>query len=286
MLFEINAELLYTRPCLAKYGSKKMAASQHLLLSAPFPLKMHVDGVVISALIGRAQTIEELFSVKYLGQALSACYEVEYNDDYDGNDWFNYVQSEFSGLSWGDYHRYETVWDEDIVKQSYQEHVEEEEDEIFDGEKPTYEQYKEEFTADRYEIIDEWLVSNRPDIEDHNLIYVSGFGGQASGVWYPADYEFSGMTKIFSVKIISEKSNNAIPITLDELKAMALTEASENFGSEDETLIAIQEIQEQVETNHVTSSIMHAQKVLDSERKSKRNFYIGLFIIVAFIWWL
>ena len=67
---------------------------------------------------------------------------------------------------------------------------------------------------------------------------------------------------------------------------MALTEASENFGSEDETLIAIQEIQEQVETNHVTSSIMHAQKVLDSERKSKRNFYIGLFIIVAFIWWL
>jgi hypothetical protein len=286
MFLEINAELLYTRPCLAKHGSKKLAASQHLLLSPPFPLKMHVDGVVISALIGRAQTIEDLFNVNKLGQALSASYALNYHDDDDGNNWFSYLQSEFSGLSWDDYHRHETVWDEDMVEQSYQEHVEEEEDYMFDGDKPTYEEYKDEFTENRYEIIDEWLVSNRLDIEDHNLIYVSGFGGQASGVWYPADYNFSGMMEIISIKIISEKSKDSIPITLDELKAMAFSEASENFDSEHETLQAIKEIEEQVESNHVATSIMHAQNVLDSERKSKRNFYIGLFIIIAFIWWL
>jgi hypothetical protein len=264
MFLEINAELLYTRPCLAKYGLKKLAVSQHLLLSPPFPLKMYVDGLVISALIGRAQTIDDLFVVEKLGQALSASYELNYRGDDDENDWLSYVQSEFSGLNWNDDLRYETVWDEDIVKQSYQDDVEEQEDYMFDAAKPTYEQYKDEFTADRYEIMREWLVSNRSDIEDDNLTYVSGFGGQASGVWYPADYEFSGMKGIISIKLISEKSKKSISITLDELKAMAIAEASENFDSEDETLKAIKEIEEQVESNHIAKSI----------------------IIVAFIWWL
>lgn len=286
MFFEINAELLYTRPCLAKHGSKKLAVSQHLLLSPPFPLKMYVDGLVISALIGRAQTIDDLFAVEKLGQALSASYELNYRGDDDENNWLSYVQSEFSGLDWNDYHRHETVWDEDIVKQSYQDNVEEQEDYMFDAAKPTYEQYKDEFTADRYEIMRKWLVSNRSDIEDDNLTYVSGFGGQASGVWYPADYEFSGMKKIISIKLISEKSKKTISITLDELKAMAFAEASENFDSEDETLEAIKEIEGQVESNHIATSIMYAQKILDSQRKSKRNFYIGLFIIIVFIWWL
>ena len=286
MFFEINAELLYTRPCLAKHGSKKLAVSQHLLLSPPFPLKMYVDGLVISALIGRAQTIDDLFAVEKLGQALSASYELNYRGDDDENNWLSYVQSEFSGLDWNDYHRHETVWDEDIVKQSYQDNVEEQEDYMFDAAKPTYEQYKDEFTADRYEIMRKWLVSNRSDIEDDNLTYVSGFGGQASGVWYPADYEFSGMKKIISIKLISEKSKKTISITLDELKAMAFSEASENFDSEDETLEAIKEIEGQVESNHIATSIMYAQKILDSQRKSKRNFYIGLFIIIVFIWWL
>jgi len=286
MFFEINAELLYTRPCLAKHGSKKLAVSQHLLLSPPFPLKMYVDGLVISALIGRAQTIDDLFAVEKLGQALSASYELNYRGDDDENNWLSYVQSEFSGLDWNDYHRHETVWDEDIVKQSYQDNVEEQEDYMFDAAKPTYEQYKDEFTADRYEIMRKWLVSNRSDIEDDNLTYVSGFGGQASGVWYPADYEFSGMNKIISIKLISEKSKKTISITLDELKAMAFAEASENFDSEDETLEAIKEIEEQVESNHIATSIMYAQKILDSQRKSKRNFYTGLFIIIVFIWWL
>jgi hypothetical protein len=157
---------------------------------------------------------------------------------------------------------------------------------MFDAAKPTYEQYKDEFIADRYEIMKEWLVSNRSDIEDDNLTYVSGFGGQASGVWYPADYEFSGMKGIISIKLISEKSKKSISITLDELKAMAFSEASENFDSEDETLKAIKEIEEQVESNHIAKSIISAQKVLDANRKSNRNFCIGLFIIVAFIWWL
>ena len=286
MFFEINAELLYTRPCLAKHGSKKLAVSQHLLLSPPFPLKMYVDGLVISALIGRAQTIDDLFAVEKLGQALSASYELNYRGDDDENNWLSYVQSEFSGPDWNDYHRHETVWDEDIVKQSYQDNVEEQEDYMFDAAKPTYEQYKDEFTADRYEIMRKWLVSNRSDIEDDNLTYVSGFGGQASGVWYPADYEFSGMNKIISIKLISEKSKKTISITLDELKAMAFAEASENFDSEDETLEAIKEIEEQVESNHIATSIMYAQKILDSQRKSKRNFYTGLFIIIVFIWWL
>lgn len=286
MFLEINAELLYTRPCLAKYGLKKLAVSQHLLLSPPFPLKMYVDGLVISALIGRAQTIDDLFVVEKLGQALSASYELNYRGDDDENDWLSYVQSEFSGLNWNDDLRYETVWDEDIVKQSYQDDVEEQEDYMFDAAKPTYEQYKDEFTADRYEIMREWLVSNRSDIEDDNLTYFSGFGGQASGAWYPADYEFSGMKGIISIKLISEKSKKSISITLDELKAMAFAEASENFDSEDETLKAIKEIEEQVESNHIAKSIISAQKVLDANRKSNRNFCIGLFIIVAFIWWL
>ena len=84
------------------------------------------------------------------------------------------------------------------------------------------------------------------------------------------------MKEIISIKLVVEESNESILITLDKLKAVPFSDASENFDSENETLKAIKKIDEQFEPNHVATSIMYARNVLGSERKSKRNFYIGL----------
>jgi hypothetical protein len=287
MLFEIDADLLYIRPCLAKIGFKKRAVSQHLLLSSAKPLKMHVDGSVISAFISQAKTINDLFDLEGLGQSVSQNYDLMDEEGIDLNYWDSYVQSEFSGLSWEDFHRHESVWDEDMVKLSYQEnYLDEYAAGQIDGVKATYEQYKKSFIEGKLEIVKQWLVSNEPGINDNKLIHAGDFGGWASGAWYPSDYNLAGMTKIKSIKVIIGKSKKARTIGLDELKTLAFSEATEMSGLTDkETLIDIEDILNKTNQNYISSSSIYAQNLLDNNQRSKRNFYLAFFILTSFIVW-
>ena len=289
MLLELDADLNYSRPCLASSGLKKLVACQNLLLRPSKPLKMQIDSYALYVIIEKAQTFKHLSPINAFGQSLGSYYYI-FNDNEEVGalleiEFDNYVQSCFSGLTWEDVHQYETVWTNEMVRESYEIDFPDDYDCDLEGEKLSYDKFKEQFISDRYEIIKSWLDTIDTDKSLDNLKYVSVYGGHASGVWYPADYVLSGISDIRSLKC-TDKNLKKFDITdFEELKQATLEDAIDHFGCKDEADKWIEGFRNRNTHISVINGTERAQVLFESQRKSKRKLYLGLLLLLGCIVW-
>ena len=288
MLFELDADLNYSRPCLASSGLKKLVASQNLLLRPSKPLKMQIDSYALYVVIEKAQTFKHLSPIDAFGQSLGRYYYVLKENEEDGDlieTEFDHVQSYFSGLAWEDAHQYETVWTNEMVRESYEHDFPDDYDSDLEGEKPSYDEFKEQLTSDRYEIIKSWLETIDTDKPLNNLNYVSTYGSYASGVWYPADYVLSAISEIRSLKCTDKKLNPIDVTDFEGLKKAALEDAIDHFGCKDEAAEWIEGFRNGNTHISVINGTARAQVLFESQRKSKRKLYLGIVLVLGYIAW-
>lgn len=313
MLFEIDADLLYTRPCLAVDGKKKLAAEENLQIQPPTPLKFEINAYIIAAFIDKAIDIDALFEEEKLGPLLA----YNYTKYFDGMD-KDHVVSKFDGLS------FSVLFDEDLWSECDIEHDWEtfltdfsegegltlDRDQVsryghelaegqtiwseakyscyFEDRIPSFEEYKKVYIRGRYGMVDStWLKAYSPESVKHSLNHFSDIGGYASGAYYPADYVFSGFLDIRSIKLLDSRSKELRPISLDELKTLARKETIDNFDITATELLELNEsTQSETPINWRKEKVENAQNIFDNGRKSTRKFYLFLLAVTGLLVWL
>ena len=186
MFFDIDADLVYTRPYMTKVDGKAVVIEENITVAPTKNWKrIYISSNLIAATKDVLTDLNDIFDIGQLGQMFAASAFITYKD-IDGRDEpFTklMVNTEFNAL--GDKEHAKSLWNSD---------------EFVDGWRSSFESfdhYFKEYSEVRYGIItDQWFEDDNGKEVTHGTEKYRKLGDFYSDNWYEEGFRFTGFKNI------------------------------------------------------------------------------------------
>tara|TARA_B110000090_G_scaffold208367_1_gene261963 strand:- start:1652 stop:2563 length:912 start_codon:yes stop_codon:yes gene_type:complete len=286
MIFEIDADIVYSRGCAAKIKWFESFATQYMVIRPSKPLYFRLSGEEICAVINDTDDLNTFFSASKKRSPIFTLYhqESDYRNFSSSEEYEKNVPECFTGLNFEEF-RSEFLWKKEDILPAWEVLLNQYDDLAIDRDEAytkgfrfpdqyceedilPFEEFKSDYIKSRdFEITEDVLSTDASESNGENLTFIRATGGWASGVWYPDDFLLHRFKNIRSIKVVSKNSTKIKITSLSQIQKIAMTEALENFGDEKEL------------AEHIESQRDRLFNITKMSSKSDSSGCLGLFLI-------
>ena len=207
MFFDIDADLVYTRPYMTKVDGRAVVIEENITVAPTKNWKrIYISSNLIAATKDVLTDLNDIFDISQLGQMFAASAFITDKDIDDRDEPFTklMVNTEFNAL--GDKEHAKSLWNSD---------------EFFDGWRSSFESfdhYFKEYSEVRYGIItDQWFEDDNGNEVTHSNEKYRKFGDFYSDNWYEEGFRFTGFKNIRAIKLFNADTGKRNKATLEKV---------------------------------------------------------------------
>jgi hypothetical protein len=213
MFFDIDADLVYTRPYMTKVDGMAVVIEENITVAPTKNWKrIYISSNLIAATQDVLTDLNDIFDVGQLGQMFAASAFIAYKDIDDKDEPFTklMVNTEFNAL--GDKEHAMSLWNSDNFIDGWQSAFE------------SFDHYFKEYSEVRYGIItDQWFEDDNGNEVTHSTENYRKLGSFYSDNWYEEGFRFTGFKNIRAIKLFNPDTGKRNKATLEKvIKASAL----------------------------------------------------------------
>jgi hypothetical protein len=213
MFFDIDADLVYTRPYMTKVDGMAVVIEENITVAPTKNWKrIYISSNLIAATQDVLTDLNDIFDVSQLGQMFAASAFIAYKDIDDKDEPFTklMVNTEFNAL--GDKEHAMSLWNSDNFIDGWQSAFE------------SFDHYFKEYSEVRYGIItDQWFEDDNGNEVTHSTENYRKLGSFYSDNWYEEGFRFTGFKNIRAIKLFNPDTGKRNKATLEKvIKASAL----------------------------------------------------------------
>ena len=207
MFFDIDADLVYTRPYMTKVDGKAVVIEENITVAPAKNWKrIYISSNLIAATKDVLTNLNDIFDIGQLGQMFAASAFITYKD-IDGRDEpFTklMVNTEFNAL--GDKEHAMSLWNSDHFIDAWQSAFK------------SFEHYFKEYSEVRYGIItDQWFEDDNGKEVKHGTEKYRKLGDFYSDNWYEEGFRFTGFKNIRAIKLFNANTGKRNKATLEKV---------------------------------------------------------------------
>ncbi|MDA7815256.1 hypothetical protein N9A27_01380 [Porticoccaceae bacterium] len=207
MFFDIDADLVYTRPYMTKVDGKAVVIEENITVAPTKNWKrIYISSNLIAATKDVLTDLNDIFDIDQLGQMFAASAFITYKDIDDRDEPFIklMVNTEFNAL--GDKEHAMSLWNSD---------------EFVDGWRSSFESfdhYFKEYAEVRYGIItDQWFEDDNGKEITHSTEQYRKLGDFYPDNWYEEGFRFTGFKNIRAIKLFNAVTGKRNKATLEKV---------------------------------------------------------------------
>ena len=207
MFFDIDADLVYTRPYMTKVDGKAVVIEENITVAPTKNWKrIYISSNLIAATKDVLTDLNDIFDIGQLGQMFAASAFITYKDIDDRDEPFTklMVNTEFNAL--GDKEHAMSLWNSDHFIDAWQSAFK------------SFEHYFKEYSEVRYGIItDQWFEDDNGKEVKHGTEKYRKLGEFYSDNWYEEGFRFTGFKNIRAIKLFNADTGKRNKATLEKV---------------------------------------------------------------------
>jgi len=207
MFFDIDADLVYTRPYMTKVDGMAVVIEENITVAPTKNWKrIYISSNLIAATQDVLTDLNDIFDVSQLGQMFAASAFIAYKDIDDIDEPFTklMVNTEFNAL--GDKEHAMSLWNSDNFIDGWQSAFE------------SFDHYFKEYSEVRYGIItDQWFEDDNGNEVTHSTERYRKLGDFYSDNWYEEGFRFTGFKNIRAIKLFNANTGKRNKATLEKV---------------------------------------------------------------------
>ena len=207
MFFDIDADLVYTRPYMTKVDGMAVVIEENITVAPTKNWKrIYISSNLIAATQDVLTDLNDIFDVSQLGQMFAASAFIAYKDIDDKDEPFTklMVNTEFNAL--GDKEHAMSLWNSDNFIDGWQSAFE------------SFDHYFKEYSEVRYGIItDQWFEDDNGNEVTHSTEKYRKLGDFYSDNWYEEGFRFTGFKNIRAIKLFNADTGKRNKATLEKV---------------------------------------------------------------------
>ena len=265
MFFDIDAELVYTRPYMTNVNGKAVVIEENITVTPTKNWKrIYISSNLIAAMQDELTDLNHIFDIDQLGHMFAASAFIAYKDIDDRDEPFVklMINTEFNGL--GDKEHAKSLWNSDEFVDAWQSAFE------------SFEHYFEEYSARRYGIItDQWFEDETSNAVTHNTEKYRKLGDFYTDNWYEEGFRFTGFKNIKAIKLFNADTGKRNKATLDKVvkkSVLNLQAAAYQAGQ------SVEEYQETIDIDSLKR--WHNGRIKYFQKKYTRNNVFLQYLII------
>ena len=212
MFFDIDADLVYTRPYMTKVDGMAVVIEENITVAPTKNWKrIYISSNLIAATQDVLTDLNDIFDVSQLGQMFAASAFIAYKDIDDKDEPFTklMVNSEFNAL--GNKEHAMSLWNSDNFIDGWQSAFE------------SFDHYFKEYSEVRYGIItDQWFEDDNGNEVTHSTEKYRKLGDFYSDNWYEEGFRFTGFKNIRAIKLFNADTGKRNKATLEKVIKMSV----------------------------------------------------------------
>jgi hypothetical protein len=212
MFFDIDADLVYTRPYMTKVDGMAVVIEENITVAPTKNWKrIYISSNLIAATQDVLTDLNDIFDVSQLGQMFAASAFIAYKDIDDKDEPFTklMVNTEFNAL--GDKEHAMSLWNSDNFIDGWQSAFE------------SFDHYFKEYSEVRYGIItDQWFEDDNGNEVTHSTEKYRKLGDFYSDNWYEEGFRFTGFKNIRAIKLFNADTGKRNKATLEKVIKMSV----------------------------------------------------------------
>jgi hypothetical protein len=212
MFFDIDADLVYTRPYMTKVDGMAVVIEENITVAPTKNWKrIYISSNLIAATQDVLTDLNDIFDVGQLGQMFAASAFIAYKDIDDKDEPFTklMVNTEFNAL--GDKEHAMSLWNSDNFIDGWQSAFE------------SFDHYFKEYSEVRYGIItDQWFEDDNGNEVTHSTEKYRKLGDFYSDNWYEEGFRFTGFKNIRAIKLFNADTGKRNKATLEKVIKMSV----------------------------------------------------------------
>jgi len=212
MFFDIDADLVYTRPYMTKVDGMAVVIEENITVAPTKNWKrIYISSNLIAATQDVLTDLNDIFDVSQLGQMFAASAFIAYKDIDDIDEPFTklMVNTEFNAL--GDKEHAMSLWNSDNFIDGWQSAFE------------SFDHYFKEYSEVRYGIItDQWFEDDNGNEVTHSTEKYRELGHFYSDNWYEEGFRFTGFKNIRAIKLFNADTGKRNKATLEKVIKMSV----------------------------------------------------------------
>lgn len=217
MFFDIDADLVYTRPHMTKVDGKVLIIEENISVAPSKKWKrIFISSNLIAAMQDRLTSLDELFDINKFGQMFAASAFDTYRDIDDRNEPHVklIINTEFNAL--GTEEHAQSIWNSEAFIEEWQSAFE------------SFEDYFEKYSNARFGIIKGyWFEDELGQAITHNTKKYRALGSHHEDIWYEEGFRFTGFKNIRAIKLFKAESGRREKTTLEAVIKKAVTNFQE-----------------------------------------------------------
>ena len=207
MFFDIDADLVYTRPYMTKVDGKAVVIEENITVAPTKNWKrIYISSNLIAATKDVLTDLNDIFDIDQLGQMFAASAFITYKDIDDRDEPFIklMVNTEFNAF--GDKEHAKSLWNSDEFVDVWQSSFE------------SFDHYFKEYSEVRYGIItDQWFEDDNGKEVTHSTEKYRKLGSFYSDNWYEEGFRFTGFKNIRAIKLFNPDTGKRNKATLEKV---------------------------------------------------------------------
>jgi len=207
MFFDIDADLVYTRPYMTKVDGRAVVIEENITVAPTKNWKrIYISSNLIAATKDVLTDLNDIFDVSQLGQMFAASAFIAYKDIDDKDEPFIrlMVNTEFNAF--GDKEHAKSLWNSDEFVDVWQSSFE------------SFDHYFKEYSEIRYGIItDQWFEDDNGNEVTHSTERYRKLGDFYSDNWYEEGFRFTGFKNIRAIKLFNANTGKRNKATLEKV---------------------------------------------------------------------
>ena len=207
MFFDIDADLVYTRPYMTKVDGRAVVIEENITVAPTKNWKrIYISSNLIAATKDVLTDLNDIFDIGQLGQMFAASAFITYKDIDDKDEPFIrlMVNTEFNAF--GDKEHAKSLWNSDEFVDVWQSSFE------------SFDHYFKEYSEVRYGIItDQWFEDDNGNEVTHSTERYRKLGDFYSDNWYEEGFRFTGFKNIRAIKLFNANTGKRNKATLEKV---------------------------------------------------------------------
>jgi len=207
MFFDIDADLVYTRPYMTKVDGRAVVIEENITVAPTKNWKrIYISSNLIAATKDVLTDLNDIFDIGQLGQMFAASAFITYKDIDDKDEPFIrlMVNTEFNAF--GDKEHAKSLWNSDEFVDVWQSSFE------------SFDHYFKEYSEIRYGIItDQWFEDDNGNEVTHSTERYRKLGDFYSDNWYEEGFRFTGFKNIRAIKLFNANTGKRNKATLEKV---------------------------------------------------------------------
>jgi hypothetical protein len=217
MFFDIDADLVYTRPHMTKVDGKAVIIEENIRVVPTKKWKrIFISSNLIAAMQDKLTALDELFDIQKFGQMFAASAFDTYTEIDDRNEPHVklIINTEFNAL--GTEEHAQSLWNSEEFIDSWQSAFE------------SFEDYFEQYGNARFGIIaEDWFEDEQGQAVTHNTEKYRALGSYHEDNWYEEGFRFAGFINVRDIKLFNPESGSRRKTTLDAVVKKAVANVQE-----------------------------------------------------------